>query len=159
MKKLLLTIPLIAMLVAGCTTVPNSPQPVLDPVAAAAIRTTLAVSVPLVTARDTNAAPYFKAAATVFTAAAQNGTYDPASLKATLDAISIRELHDQTAQMVVVTAFTAYKALVAPLIADKVNQAKYGPLILGVVQSMADGINEGLGTDLQIELQAAELRQ
>jgi hypothetical protein len=148
--KLLLTVPLAALFITGCQTGPGSTQPVLDPVAAAAIRTTLAVSVPLVTARDTNAAPYFQAVAAVFTAAAQNGTYDPAALQTTLSTISVKELHSATAQQVVTTAFAAYKAIAAPLIASKVDRFTYGPLILSVVQSMADGINDGLGVKLSL---------
>jgi hypothetical protein len=141
-----------AAMFTGCTTTTvttlggqTNVVQVLNPNAAAGIRAVVAVAVPVAIKEDTNAAPYLALVANVFSMAAETGTYDPATLQASLDAMSIRELRDSaTAKQIVVMAFAAYKGLYADAANAKLDTTTWGPFAKSLLGAIADGINAGL---------------
>src|SRR5690242_6633188 len=131
MKKFIPSVLLVALFLAlgallvtsssGCKSVPQTTVTngvtntvivsELDPVRTSdAIRAVVGTAVPFAIQKDTNSVAYFRAAAVILSVAANNGNYDPASLQASLDHISVKELRTPEAKSAINAAFGIYRA-------------------------------------------------
>lgn len=141
---------------SGCTSVPKTTTTVVngqtqtnttlvaqaDPTKVAeAVKALVLTGSVLAVEKDPNARAYLQAAAIAIGAVANQGQYDPGTVKTTLNSISVNELHSQEAQVVIQAALGLYSSYFSDVVSQKLDQTTWlGPIL----KAIAEGINAGL---------------
>lgn len=104
------------------------------------VQTVVPIAVQIAVERETNAAPYLKAATVVLDALVTSGTYDPASVQAALDGLKVPATYSKEGAMAVEAGLAIYKGFAAQAVTQKLTAQQ----ILPVLKAVSDSIKQGL---------------
>lgn len=145
---ILICILLAALFTTGCTTVQtaNGPVKVVDTNlvdrSAIYIRGVAADGALLAMKYDRNAEAYLRMSAAVFDGALLSKDVSATSIRKSLMAIPVKELHGELAAVGIQTVLTSYEVFVSNHLKGVVNQNYIAATILAAIR---DGINSALG--------------
>jgi hypothetical protein len=151
MKKitsLLLTL-IAALAVLGCRTVTDSSGNSVRVIdtnlvdrAAFVLQASVSATVAIASAKDANAANYFRLSADVLSKAISGTNTSPAALRSDIAKIPVNELHGQWAELAVAGAIGLYDVFLQQHVKDKVGHNYAAVTLLAAVR---DGLRSGIG--------------
>jgi hypothetical protein len=116
----------------------------LDPNATKAARVIVAAVIPYATSHDSNSVPYLRLVAGVFSSAADSGNYDPASISAAMENISIKEIRGSQGDLAARAIFAGYKGFFGDQSNAKIDAAVKGAWLRQILLAISNGISDGL---------------
>lgn len=144
MKRFLVIAPL-ALMLAGCITTQLPDGTTVKRVDPQAIATLATVALPpavqFAVGADKNAAPYFRAVQVAIDAVLAGGAFDPATVSATIDKMTVNELKTPEAKAAVEAALGIYRSFAGQAVTAKLDSSGYVIVLRAARQAIEDGLS------------------